>query len=58
MTTYCIMQGTLFVLCGDQNGKEIKKKRGDLCKHIVDLLCYTAETNIATISSVQSLSRV
>ena len=52
------MQGTLFVLCGDLNGKEIKKKRGDLCKHIVDSLCYTAETNIATISSVQSLSRV
>ena len=32
-------------ICGDQNGKEIQK-RGDICRHVADSLCCTAETNI------------
>ena len=32
------------VLCGEQNGKEIPK-RGDICTHMADSLCCTAETN-------------
>ena len=32
------------MLCGDLNGKEIQK-RGDICIHIADSLCCTAETN-------------
>ena len=32
------------MLCGDQNGKEIPK-REDICIHIADSLCCTAETN-------------
>ena len=27
MRTYCIAQGTYSMLCGDLNGKEIKKKK-------------------------------
>ena len=30
------------MLCGDPNEKEIQK-RGDMCVHIADSLCYTAE---------------
>ena len=30
------------MLCGDLNEKEIQN-RGDICIHIADLLCYTAE---------------
>ena len=33
------------MLCGDLNGKEIRK-RGDICKHIGDSLRCTAEANI------------
>ena len=44
MTSYCIVQGTLSVLCTDLDGREIQK-RGDLCKHIADSLCGTAETS-------------
>ena len=32
------------MLCGYLNGKEIQKK-GDICIHLVDSLCCTAETN-------------
>ena len=32
------------MLCGDVNGKEIKK-RGDICVCIADSLCCTVETN-------------
>lgn len=32
------------VLWGDLNGKGIQK-RGDLCKHIADLLCCTVESS-------------
>ena len=42
MRTDCIAQGTL--LCGDLNGKEIQG-RGDICIHVADALCCTAETN-------------
>ena len=34
------------VLCGDLNGKEIQK-RGDICSHLADSLCSTAETTTA-----------
>ena len=44
MRTYCIAQGTLLMLCGDLNGKEIQK-RGDIGIYIADSLCCTAETN-------------
>ena len=30
------------MLCGDLNGKEVQK-RGDICIHIADSHCYTAE---------------
>ena len=33
------------MLCGDLNGKEIQKRR-DICIHITNSFCYTAETNI------------
>ena len=43
MRTYCIAQGTLYLMhCGDLNGKEIQK-RGDIC--VTDSFCCTAETN-------------
>ena len=32
------------VLCGDLNGKEIQG-RGNICTHVADSLCCTAETN-------------
>ena len=32
------------VLCSNLNGKEIKKKRGNICIPVADSLCYTAET--------------
>ena len=32
------------MLCGDLNGKEIQK-RGDICIHMADSLCCTADTN-------------
>ena len=35
MRTYCIAQGTLFMLCDDLNGKEIQKRR-DICICIAD----------------------
>ena len=31
------------VLCGDLNGEEIQK--GGICKHRVDAVCATADTN-------------
>ena len=37
-------QGTLSVLCGDLNGKEIQN-RGHLCTCITDSLCNTAGTH-------------
>lgn len=36
------------MLCGDLNGKEIKK-REDISKHIADSLCYTADTTKVTV---------
>ena len=33
------------------DGKEIQN-RGDICKHVVDSLCCTAETNIVLLSSL------
>ena len=44
--TYLLKQPIYSVFCADLNGKEIPK-RGDICKHIADSLCYTAENNIA-----------
>ena len=32
------------VICGDLNGKEIQK-RGDICIHTADSLCYIVGTN-------------
>ena len=46
MRTYWTAQGTYSVLCGDLNGKEIQK-RGDICSHLADSLCSTAETTTA-----------
>ena len=34
------------MLPGDLNGKEIQKKRRDVCIRIADSLCCTVETNI------------
>ena len=34
-------------LCGDTNGKEIQE-REDICIHVADSLCHTAETNTAS----------
>ena len=39
-----IAQETLLSLCGDPNGKKIQK-RGDICLHIMDSICCTAEAN-------------
>ena len=36
--------GNYLMLGGNLNGKEILK-RGDICVHIADSLCCTAETN-------------
>ena len=44
MRTYYRAQELYSMLCGDLNGKEIHK-RGDICKHIADSLCYAAEYN-------------
>ena len=44
MRTYCIAQGTLLMLCGDLNEKEIQE-RGDICVRRADSLCCTAGTN-------------
>ena len=44
MRTFCTAQGTLLMLCGDINGKEIQKG-GDICIHIADSLCCTVEGN-------------
>ena len=33
------------MLCNDLKGKEIRKKRGNICKHAADLLSHTAEMN-------------
>ena len=38
------------MLYGDLSGKEVKK-RGDICVHIADSLCYIAETNTALLSN-------
>ena len=52
---HCIAQRTRYsVLCGDQNGKEIQGK-GDICIHVADSLCCTAETN-TTLQSTYTLS--
>ena len=39
----------LAMLYGDLNEKKIKK-RGDICNHLVDSLCCTAETNITLVT--------
>ena len=44
MNTYYIAQGTLFVLCGDLNGKEMPN-RGYRCTQRVDPLHHTVDTN-------------
>ena len=44
MRTHCITQGTLLNARGDLKGKEIQK-RGEVCIHISESLCCTAETN-------------
>ena len=45
MRPYCIQHRELYLeLFGDLSGKEIQKRQ-DICIHIVDLLCYTAEAN-------------
>ena len=49
MRTFCIAQGTLLNVLWYLNGKETPPK-GDMCTCVVDLLCYTAETN-ATLQS-------
>ena len=41
----CIAQGTHSMLCGNLNGKENQKKRGDLLIHIADSLVYIVEIN-------------
>ena len=45
MRTDYMAQELYLMLCGDINGKEIQK-RGDICIHVADSLCCTAETNI------------
>ena len=40
MRTYSIAQ-----LCGNQNGKQMPKKRGDICICMTDSLRGTAETD-------------
>ena len=47
MRTYCIDRELCSMLCSDLNGKEIKKKKRDICTHKVDSLCSEAETNKA-----------
>ena len=44
MRPYCIHRELYSVLFGDLNGKEIQK-REDICIHIADSLCCTAESN-------------
>ena len=45
MRPYYIQHRELYSeLFGDLSGKEIQKRQ-DICIHIVDLLCYTAEAN-------------
>ena len=41
MKTDCIAEGTIL---SDLNGKKIQG-RGDICIHVIDSLCCTAETN-------------
>ena len=42
------------MLSGDLNGKEIQK-RGNICIHIADSLCCTAETNTTLQSNYTPL---
>ena len=44
MRPYCIQRELYSVLFVDLNGKEIQK-REDICIHIADSHCCTAETN-------------
>ena len=44
------------MLYGDLNEKKIKK-RGDICNHLVDSLCCTAETNLTLKSNYTSVKK-
>ena len=52
MRTYCTAQGPLLSALWRRtlNGKEIQKS-GDVCTHIADSLCCTAETNTTSLSN-------
>ena len=44
------------MLCGDLNGKEIQKKRGDIRPgiHITDSLCCTVEMNTSLLQTLRT----
>ena len=44
MRAYCTAQELYFELFGALIGQEVQK-RGDICKHIADSFCCTAESN-------------